>query len=234
MKPRKQSEINRQLSRLPRNRKDLGKWLITLIILVVAGGLGMGTDLFTSDSTTSKPPTEEAHFDKGNQKAIDQFDGSNFENIPEMVKIPVTYIRVVDGDTLMVELNGHSLRVRHLMIDTPESVKEGMSVQPFGKEASDRNDQLLKQAKQVYLMSDKGQPVDQYGRVLAYIYADDVLVAEQLLEEGFATVRFVNPPNNSYEARFRDAQEAAKQAGLNIWSIEGYVEANGYFNQVNH
>lgn len=234
MKQRNKRQINSHLSKLPRNRKDLGKWLITLVILVVAGGLGVGTDFFASDSTSTSPTTQETRVNESDRTAIDQFDGSNLDSLPEMVKIPVTYTRVVDGDTLMVELNGYSLRVRHLMIDTPESVKEGMSVQPFGKEASDRNDELLKSAKQVYLMLDVGPPADQYDRVLAYIYADDVLVAEQLLEEGFATVRFVNPPNNSYEARFRDAQEAAKQAGLNIWSIDDYVEANGYFNQVNN
>lgn len=230
MEQRNKQQINRHLSKLPRNRKDIGKWLITLVVLMVAGGLGIGTDFF--DSTSSTAPVMEAEVNDSQLETIEHFNGSNYDVLPEMVKIPVTYVRVVDGDTLVVELNGHSLRVRHLMIDTPESVKEGLSVQPYGKEASDRNDELLQAADQLYLMLDVGTPVDQYDRVLAYIYADELLVAEQLLKDGLATVRFVNPPNNSYEARFRDAQAEAKQAGLNIWSLDCYVEANGYFNPV--
>lgn len=204
------------------------KWLVALVIILVAGG-GVG-GIFNQDNSPAPSTVTQEH--TSNQGDLQAFDGSNFDTLPQMVKLPVTYERVVDGDTQILELNGHEIRVRHLMIDTPESVKEGTSVQPFGKESSQRNDELLSQADNIYLMLDVGPATDQYDRVLAYIYADDTLVAEQLLLEGLASVRYVNPPNNTFEDEFKAAEKKAKDADLNIWSIDGYVEPNGYFNQV--
>lgn len=204
------------------------KWLVALVIILVAGG-GVGGIFNQDNSPAPSTVTQDHTFNQGDFQA---FDGSNFDTLPQMVKLPVTYERVVDGDTQILELNGHEIRVRHLMIDTPESVKEGTSVQPFGKESSQRNDELLSQADNIYLMLDVGPATDQYDRVLAYIYADDTLVAEQLLLEGLASVRYVNPPNNTFEDEFKAAEKKAKDADLNIWSIDGYVEPNGYFNQV--
>jgi len=217
-------------------KKSLFKWFSAIVILLAAGGSINLTDFFGFDnqnnSNTVTSPTGERTTTKEELTAlIKNLDGGNFDIIPKLVKIPVTYERVIDGDTQVVSLNGHSLRVRHLMIDTPESVKEGTSVQPYGKEASNRNDQLFKEANNVYLMLDEGPTTDNYNRVLAYLYADDLLIAEQLLLEGLASVRYVNPPNNTLEEAFRTAQQIAQKAELNIWSIEGYVEDNGYFNK---
>lgn len=226
---KQKNQLRKVVSAGPKGgKRGLLKWLIALV-LIIAGGSGVGS-LFNQESVFSPPTVTETQTEVDN--AIQRFNGTNFEILPQMVKIPVEYERVVDGDTQIVSLNNHSLRVRHLMIDTPESVKEGTSVQPFGKESSQRNDQLLSQAKTLYLMLDVGPATDQYDRVLAYLYADDILVAEQLLEEGLASVRYVNPPNNTYEDEFRAAQSKAKKAELNIWSINNYVESNGYFNQV--
>lgn len=230
MKQQNKKLLQKHLAKAPRNQNSLVKWLLSLVFIVLAGGLSIGSDIFEIGDTT--PSTDEVYSNDTIQTAVEQFDGTNFDVLPQRVKLPVNYTRVVDGDTLIVELNDISLRVRHLMIDTPETVKEGTSKQPFGEAASNRNQALLEQAEQVYLMLDIGPPADQYNRVLAYIYADEVLIAEQLLKEGLASVRYVNPPNTTYEKEFREAQAKAKQAGLNIWSIDGYVESNGYFNVV--
>lgn len=231
MNNNQKNKLKRLVSAGPSGGKNgLIKWVIALVVLLVAGGgAGIG-GLFNQEAPA--PSNTTSQFEIEADATLDAFDGRNFESLPKMVKLPVSYNRVVDGDTQILTLNGHDLRVRHLMIDTPESVKEGTSVQPFGKDASERNDELLSQADELYLMLDVGPATDQYDRVLAYVYADDVLVAEQLLEEGLASVRYVNAPNNSFEEEFLNAQDHAETAELNIWSIEGYVEPNGYFNQV--
>lgn len=231
MNNNQKNKLKRIVSAGPSGGKNgLFKWVIALVVLLVAGGgVGIG-GLFNQED--SAPSNTISQIETEADATLDAFDGSNFDRLPKMVKLPVLYNRVVDGDTQILTLNGHDLRVRHLMIDTPESVKEGTSVQPFGKDASERNNELLSQADEVYLMLDVGPATDQYDRVLAYVYADDVLVAEQLLEEGLASVRYVNAPNNSFEEEFLKAQDQAEAAELNIWSIDGYVEPNGYFNQV--
>lgn len=210
-----------------KGKNGILRWLVAFIILIVGGGI---TGVINQDN--SPTPSTVIHNHSDIEEALKAFDGKDLVSLPQMVKLPVTYDRVVDGDTQIVKMNGYSLRVRHLMIDTPESVKEGTSIQPFGKEASHRNHELLSQAETLYLMLDVGPATDQYNRVLAYLYADEVLIAEQLLAEGFASVRYINPPNNSFDDEFLAAQKKAKDAKLNIWSIDGYVESNGYFNQV--
>ncbi|MRI84716.1 thermonuclease family protein [Fundicoccus ignavus] len=238
MQEKQKKQLKKIVSNGPNGGKNgLFKWLVAIVILLAAGGSVNFTDFFGSDTqnnanTVTSQSGERTSTNEELTAVINDFDGENFDILPKLVKIPVTYERVVDGDTQIVSLNGHNLRVRHLMIDTPESVKEGTSVQPYGKEASNRNDQLFKEANNVYLMLDEGPTTDNYARVLAYLYADDLLIAEQLLLEGLASVRYVNPPNNTLEEAFRAAQKSAQKAELNIWSIEGYVEDNGYFNQV--
>ena len=40
---------------------------------------------------------------------------------------------------------------------------------------------------------------DKYGRYLAYVYADGVMVNNALVRDGLARVKYVYPPNNTYE-----------------------------------
>ncbi|MDO4774758.1 MAG: thermonuclease family protein [Aerococcaceae bacterium] len=195
--------------KMPRNRTE---WLRLIVIAVIV----LMAAIFYPEQTKQTPTRQH------DAPSSEQVDGK---------RIPVKFVRVVDGDTIIVRYNQREQRVRYLMIDTPESVKEGIKEQPFGKESARRNKELLKSAGQIYLEFDKGPRTDDYDRLLAYVYADDLLVPEQLLLEGLASVAYVNPPNNTREAQFRDAQAKAKQQRLNIWSIDNYVKPNGKFNQ---
>ena len=47
-----------------------------------------------------------------------------------------TVTRVVDGDTLVVDIGGREERVRLIGVDTPETVHPQKPVEFFGKEAS--------------------------------------------------------------------------------------------------
>ena len=76
--------------------------------------------------------------------------------------------RVVDGDTIHVEVGGRDENVRYIGVDTPESVKPGTPVQCFAKRASAFNEQLVA-GEQVRLVRD-AEERDRYGRLLAYVY----------------------------------------------------------------
>lgn len=137
----------------------------------------------------------------------------------------VTIERVVDGDTVIVHLeDGSRERVRLLLIDTPESVKPDTEVQPFGEEASDFAKEQIQAGEKVEL--ERGNPDrDDYGRILAYIWVDDMMVNQLLIEEGYARVAFVYEPNTKYLEELEKAQQEAQENGENIWSIPGYVES---------
>lgn len=80
-----------------------------------------------------------------------------------------TVTRVVDGDTIVIELNGKKEYVRLLGVDTAESVKPGVEVQPGAIEASDFTKQLT--GKQIILTYDE-KPRDFFGRLLAYVWVE--------------------------------------------------------------
>ncbi|WP_377914852.1 thermonuclease family protein [Bacillus songklensis] len=142
-------------------------------------------------------------------------------------KIPAVVERVVDGDTIKVEVNNRSETVRLLLVDTPESVHPSKPVQPYGKEASNFVKELLPEGKEVKLEMDVGER-DKYGRLLAYVWVDGKMLNELLLEKGYARVAYVFEPNTKYVDRFRDIQEKARKQELKIWSIENYATDRGF------
>lgn len=142
-------------------------------------------------------------------------------------RIPVKYVRTVDGDTIRVIYDGQEVSLRYLLMDTPESVHPKLGKQPFGEEASNRNQELLESGK-VSIEFDIGERIDRYGRLLAYVYVDDVNVTETLIREGLARVAYVYPPNTRHLDMYEKAQDAAKKEGAGIWSIENYVTNRGF------
>lgn len=143
-------------------------------------------------------------------------------------RIPVELVRVIDGDTAVFIYEGEEVSVRYLLLDTPESKKRGVPVQPFSLEASSYNEKLLKEASQVYLEFDVGERMDRYNRLLAYVWADDILVNKAIVEEGLGIVAYVRPPNTRHLSDMEDAQNAAKSAKKNIWGKSGYVEGGSF------
>ena len=78
-------------------------------------------------------------------------------------------LRCVDGDTLVVMLNGQKEYVRLLGVDTAESVKPGVEVQPGALEASEFTKQLT--GKRIILTFDENKK-DFFGRLLAYVWIE--------------------------------------------------------------
>lgn len=139
----------------------------------------------------------------------------------------VKYVRSTDGDTAVMSINGKDEKVRFLLIDTPETVKENTPVQPFGKEASERTKALLTRAKTVTLEHEPGETKDEYDRVLAYVFVDGKMLQETLVEEGLARVAFFEKDEKYYHQLVK-AQEKAKSQKIGIWSKEGYVTNRGF------
>lgn len=130
----------------------------------------------------------------------------------------VTVTRVVDGDTVEISptVDGND-SVRLIGMDTPETVDPGEEVEPYGPEASAYVVSRL-EGIEVDLEFDE-ERLDQYDRLLAYVYTiDGEMVNEDLVEEGLAQ-SYPYPPNTRYEDRFAAAQDAAAIAGLGIWGL---------------
>jgi len=124
-------------------------------------------------------------------------------------------VRVVDGDTIEVALDGDSEDVRYIGVDTPETVKPGEPVQCWGPEASAANHRLVDGAT-VRLVFDR-ELRDVYGRLLAYVYADGRFVNAALVREGFARTLEI-PPNTAEADRLAALEQRAGRAGVGLWS----------------
>jgi micrococcal nuclease len=126
-------------------------------------------------------------------------------------------VRVVDGDTIHVRVDGREETVRYIGVDTPESVKPGTPVQCFAKKASAFNHRLV-DGEKVRLVRD-AEARDRYGRLLAYVYRarDNRFVNATLVRRGYA-VPLTIPPNVAHAEQFRDLASAARRAGRGLWS----------------
>lgn len=130
-------------------------------------------------------------------------------------KYVTTVLRVVDGDTIVVNYNSVEEYVRLIGVDTPESVHPDSSRNTEeGILASDYTKSKL-EGKQVELEFDVQQR-DMYGRLLAYVYVDGVMFNKTLLEDGVANLA-TYPPNVKYVDAFtaivaaRNAEQSPAQ-----------------------
>jgi micrococcal nuclease len=139
-------------------------------------------------------------------------------------------VRVVDGDTIVVEVTGRTdgpgagaapegeeLRVRLTGIDTPESVDPRRPVECFGKEASAAAKALL-EGQDVKLVKDVEER-DAYDRLLRYVYIGEEMANARLVANGYATA-FTYPPNVRHADLFVDLERQARERGLGLWSPE--------------
>jgi len=168
----------------------IGFLAIALVYLVVTS-IGLGdetTDFVKIESTneTIAPSSEEYNLKEASSidERITYERGNTYQ---------AYVVRVVDGDTIVAEVDGEQIKVRLSGIDTPEFVGDYKDNPEFyGKEASAYAEELL-DGKTIWLEEDV-KPKDKYDRVLLYVWLKDPLTTElldgcvnaMLLQEGYA------------------------------------------------
>ncbi len=129
--------------------------------------------------------------------------------LPETTLVQAQVVRVIDGDTIEVSIEGKIDRVRYIGMDTPET---GEWMAP---EATAKNEELVG-GKVVGLEKDVSE-TDRYGRLLRYVWVGDRMVNAELLWLGCAQVS-TYPPDVKYVDCFlrlqREAREAGRMCGL--------------------
>jgi micrococcal nuclease len=127
-------------------------------------------------------------------------------------------VRVVDGDTIVIDRGRGDERVRYIGIDTPESVKPNTPVEFMANEASAANEALVA-GRDVVLERDVSD-TDRYDRLLRYVWLREgdgwVFVNLELVRRGFAQVA-TYPPDVRWTDTFLAAQREAREAGAGLW-----------------
>ncbi len=124
--------------------------------------------------------------------------------------------RIVDGDTVVLLMDGSPVKVRLIGVDTPETVHPSKPVEHYGKEASAFTRNLLR-GESVYLKYGL-ERTDRYGRLLAYLYRapDGLFVNAEIVRQGYGHA-YVQFPFEHMD-RFVTLQARAREAGKGLWA----------------
>jgi micrococcal nuclease len=126
-------------------------------------------------------------------------------------------VKVVDGDTIHVQLAGVREKVRYIGVDTPETKDPRRPVGCFGEQASAFNEQLVS-GERVRLVRDV-EPRDRFGRLLAYVYrvSDGLFVNAELARLGYAKPMTI-APDVRFAERFATLAREAREQRRGLWS----------------
>ena len=183
-------------------------------ILVLAAALGFGFYFLTSTIVNFNFNSKLNEFNSWASN-LEQVDNSN------TTLQAATVERVVDGDTIVVLLNGESKKVRLIGIDAAESVHPDTSKNAEeGKTASEHLKETLVAGTEVWLEKDTSD-TDKYDRLLRYVwltkpdttisYTADYIKPKMLnailVSDGYAKAKDF-PPDTKYSKVFHSLENS--------------------------
>lgn len=149
----------------------------------------------------------------------------------------VEVVKVVDGDTIKVDLEGEKYTIRMIGIDTPESVHPDESKNTiYGQKASDYAKGIFSEGQTVYLSRDVSDR-DKYDRLLRYVWLekpnnvnDETEIREKMynakvLLDGYANTYEYAPDNTLFGLFLAFESEAAEQK-RGLWAENGLNTEN--------
>ena len=188
-----------------------------IVILISAAVLTIGASILINKNPEIRADVEgviskiEAIFTKSDPQPAEAVQGALYG--------PYDVIRAIDGDTLLLDVDGKETRVRLIGVNTPESISPDTSKNSEqGKTASNFTKALFETVKTVYLEYDV-QREDDYGRTLAYVYLDSgkTMLQDELLKAGMARTMTIQP-NSKYANHFYNLMVKAREEKVGFWA----------------
>ena len=169
-------------------------------------------EVLGQSALVSEPPDPTQSLNETEEAESEELDGEQTDE--EGFKV----IKVVDGDTLDVIIDGKTERLRLIGIDTPETVDPRKEVQCFGIEASNKAKELLTN-EFVNLESDETQGErDKYKRLLRYVFLPDGTNFNlYMIAEGYAH-EYTYDEVYKYQSEFKQAEIEARNQNKGLWS----------------
>ncbi|MBI5390095.1 thermonuclease family protein [Candidatus Woesearchaeota archaeon] len=131
---------------------------------------------------------------------------------PETTVLTVSYVS--DGDTIQLS-NGETVRL--IGLNAPESG------QPCSSEATTKLKELVNE--KVITLEEDLSDKDQYGRLLRYVYVNNIFVNQEMVRLGFAH-RYEYGSNTKYSIQIEQAENEARESDGCIWKIshQNYIQ----------
>ena len=132
-------------------------------------------------------------------------------------EVLITILKVVDGDTVDIDIKGNTERVRLIGVNTPETKHPTKPIECFGPEASAHLTQLLPKGTHVRIERDI-EARDRYGRMLLYLYreSDNLFINLDLVSHGYGTPMSIEP-NTFHRNDFVHAAALAETTNEGLW-----------------
>ncbi len=132
---------------------------------------------------------------------------------PDQIETEALVTNIIDGDTIEVDVNGTTYKVRYIGMDTPELTNPP---EEYGQEAADKNKELVL-GKTVVMFKDVSE-MDRFDRLLRYVLVGDVFVNSELVRLGYAK-SISYPPDVACDAIFADAEKEARKNLIGLWAL---------------
>lgn len=181
---------------------------IVVLLLVVASLLASGCVTSTTNNINQTPSTSKLPLNLPILSTGLEFPCINAT--PNRTSVGIV-TKVIDGDTIHVKINGTDYKVRYIGMDAPENTSKK---EALGSEATERDKQLVA-GKQVVLVKDVSE-TDKFGRLLRYVFVDNVFINYELVREGYAHAKNY-PPDVACKQTFYNAQLLAQQEHRGLW-----------------
>lgn len=121
--------------------------------------------------------------------------------------------KCVDGDTAHFHIDGSLEKVRFIAVDTPEITSSDY----YAKQAKDYTCGRLQEAEKIEIKIDPlAKEPDKYGRLIAWVYVDGELLQKELVEQGYASVKYIYD-DYLYVDQLRQLEHQAKVNKIGIW-----------------
>lgn len=129
------------------------------------------------------------------------------------------FIRVVDGDTVIVGVEGRSEYVRLIGIDSPEPNDPG-GPECYATEATEHLKELARTGTVVLHFDDTQGARDTYSRLLAYVeLPDGTDLGERMLRDGYA-LEFTYDQPYARREKYLVAENEALTGKAGLWAEE--------------
>ncbi len=183
-------------------RTRVGHILLTILLIILV----CGVFYFSVHLTIPKPETI-WRIDR--EKSIIQNMSDSEEFLNQSFDKSNVVVEVIDGDTIILEKDS---KIRLIGINAPE---KGYFYYTEAKEIV----KSLILLRNVRLESDS-EDIDDHGRLLRYVFVDDIFVNLWLVEQGYAHV--FRESGLIYEKQLQEAENNARLQELGMWKKSSY------------
>jgi len=132
----------------------------------------------------------------------------------------VTLSKCVDANSARFMLGTSEIKVRFIAIESSDKILSEYTDEINGSTVDEYVCSALTNANEIKIEYEKNsEEVDKYGRTLAWIFVDDVLLQENLVKLGYSKVAYLYD-TYTYSEEIKKAEQYAKDNELGMWKVE--------------